>query len=256
MTYFAVYAASFGLFAAVFLIAQSRRNNGYIDIIWGPSFVVSAWFSYWVGAPSGSLPLVITLLVTIWGSRLGWHLARRNIGKPEDYRYAQMRTDQEAWQFYLRIFFKVYMLQFALHILIGLSAVVSNLRGIEAWTPVSILGAALWVIGFLFEAIGDRQLKKFKADPAHKGQLMTIGLWIWTRHPNYFGEALQWWGLFLMAVYSSDHIFLIVSPLTITCLLLFVSGVPMLEKKYAGRPDWEAYKGRTSKFIPRPPKSS
>lgn len=254
MTYFAVYAFSFGLFAAVFFIAQSKRNNGYIDIIWGPSFVASAWFSYWLGAPSGSLPLVITLLVTVWGLRLGWHLARRNIGKPEDYRYAQMRTDQDPLGFYVRIFFKVYMLQFALHILIGLSVVVSNLRDIGTWTFGSALGVALWATGFFFEAVGDRQLKSFKADPANKGQLMTIGLWSWTRHPNYFGEALQWWGIFVMAFAAADRLFLIVSPLTITGLLLFVSGVPMLEKKYAGRPDWEAYKKRTSIFIPRPPK--
>jgi steroid 5-alpha reductase family enzyme len=113
-----------------------------------------------------------------------------------------------------------------------------------------------WGIGFLFEAVGDAQLKKFKADPESKGKIMTLGLWRWTRHPNYFGESLQWWGLFVMAADAPIRMLLVISPLTITGLLLFVSGVPLLEKKYAGRADREVYKERTSKFVPLPPRGN
>ncbi|HPF18702.1 MAG TPA: DUF1295 domain-containing protein [Bacillota bacterium] len=253
MTYLAVYGFTFGLFASVFLVAQLKQNNGYIDIIWGPGFVAAAWISYLYGNPAGTVPLVMTIFVTVWGLRLGWHLARRNIGKPEDYRYAQMRANWNPKYYYIRIFFKVYMIQFALNVLIGLSVIVSNLQDIPEWSFRAAIGAVCWGIGFLFEAVGDAQLKKFKADPESKGKIMTLGLWRWTRHPNYFGESLQWWGLFVMAADSPGRLFLIVSPLTITGLLLFVSGIPLLEKKYEGREDWEAYKKQTSKFVPMPP---
>lgn len=152
------------------------------------------------------------------------------------------------------MFFKVYMLQFLLNVLIGVTVIVSNLQDIPDWSFRTGAGAVLWAAGFFFEAAGDAQLKKFKSDPANKGKLMTIGLWSWSRHPNYFGESLQWWGLFVMAADSAARLLLIVSPLTITGLLLFVSGVPLLEKKYEGRSDWEIYKKRTSKFVPLPPR--
>lgn len=237
-------------FTVTFAIAQAQKNNGLIDIAWGLGFVFSAWLSYLVGRPAGLVPLLITACVTVWGVRLTWHLARRNLGKPEDFRYANMRETWNQATFYLRMFVQIYLLQLILSYLINLPTIVSNLLGHAEWGVLAAIGLLVWLVGFFFEAVGDRQLKDFKADPINRGKLMTQGLWTYSRHPNYFGEATQWWGIFLMAISGNNRYWLIVSPILITLFLVFVSGVPLLERKYAGRPDWESYKQRTSKFIP------
>ena len=148
-----------------------------------------------------------------------------------------------------------YLVQFILNVLVGFPIVYVNLEGARGHNLLTWLGMALWFIGFFFEAVGDEQLRRFKLNPDSKGKLMTTGLWAWTRHPNYFGESVMWWGIFVIGL-SGDlgRVWLIFSPLLMTFLLLFVSGVPLLEKKYAGRPDWETYAKRTSKFFPLPPK--
>ena len=119
---------------------------------------------------------------------------------------------------------------------------------------ISYIGVAIWIIGYFFEVVGDKQLKDFLADPKNKGKLMTSGLWSYTRHPNYFGEATMWWGIFLIAITSLSGIWIIISPIVITYLLVFVSGVPMLEKKYKDRPDFILYSKHTPKFFPWFPK--
>ena len=249
MTYLTVAGASLLFFSLVFVVAQIRRNNGLVDVAWGTSFVLSALLSFFVGGTGEAVPIVLTVLVTVWGLRLTYYLGRRNIGKPEDFRYAQMRQNWNPSTFYLRMYVQIYLFQFLLHLLIVLPVVVTNLKGAGTWNAWATAGLAVWVFGFLFESVGDAQLRRFKADPANRGKLMTRGLWSTTRHPNYFGESVQWWGVFLLAA-GSGRIWLVESPLVITLLLLFVSGVPMLEKKYAGRPDWEAYKARTPVFFP------
>ncbi len=250
MDYVYIGIGLFVFFALTFLIAQSQKNNGIIDIVWGLGFVFSAILSYVIGQPEGLVPKVMTLLVTIWGLRLSFYLAKRNLGKPEDFRYADMRARWDPKTFHLRMFVQIYLLQLVLNYLINLTTIVTNLQDQTGWHVLSTLGVIVWIIGFLFESIGDSQLRRFKTIPANKGRLITTGLWRYTRHPNYFGEATQWWGLYLLAVGDGRFLFLIISPLLITLFLLYVSGVPMLERKYAGRPDWEAYKSRTSKFFP------
>lgn len=242
-------------FIVTFIIAQSQRNNGLIDIAWGLGFVFSAWFSFWIGKPSGAVPLTMTFLVTVWGLRLTYYLMRRNLGKPEDFRYANMRATWNPATFYLRMFIQIYLLQLALNFLINWTTITTNLQDLSGWSLLATGGIAIWLVGFFFESVGDWQLKRFKSDPQNKGKLIEIGLWRYSRHPNYFGEAVQWWGIYVMAISSGRNYWLIVSPLLITLFLLFISGVPMLEKKYAGRPDWEDYKRRTSKFIPWLPKA-
>lgn len=254
MNYLLILLALLAFFSLTFAIAHIRRNHGYVDIAWGLGFVVSAGFSFLAGSPRGAVPAVMTLLIAIWGLRLTFFLARRNIGKPEDYRYAEMRRKWDPATFGVRMFVQIYLLQLVLNYLINLPAIVTNLQDLTGWSVIATIGLAVWAGGFATEAMADRQLRIFKADPANKGLLMTGGLWRYSRHPNYFGEAAQWWGLYLLAVSNGQHIWLIISPLTITLFLLFVSGVPLLEKKYAGRPDWEDYKKRTNKFIPGPPK--
>ncbi|MDD2458228.1 MAG: DUF1295 domain-containing protein [Eubacteriales bacterium] len=242
-------------FMITFIIAQSQKNNGLIDIAWGLGFVFSAWFSFWFGKPQGTVPLVMTLLVTVWGLRLTYYLMRRNLGKPEDFRYANMRATWNPSTFYLRMFIQIYLLQLVLNFLINWTTITANLQDLAGWSPLASVGVAVWLVGFFFESVGDWQLKHFKAEPQNKGQLIETGLWRYSRHPNYFGEAVQWWGIYLLAISGGRNFWLVVSPLLITVFLLYISGVPMLEKKYAGRPDWEDYKRRTSKFFPWFPKA-
>ena len=256
MEYGLIGAGLLVFFIMTFFVAKSQKNNGLIDIVWGLGFVVSSLMSYFVGNPTGTVPRVMTLLVAIWGLRLSFYLARRNLGKPEDFRYADMRAKWDPRTFHIRMFIQIYLLQLVLNYIINLTTIVTNLEDQSSWGLLATLGVIVWIIGFIFESVGDAQLRKFRTVPANKGKLITTGLWRYTRHPNYFGEATQWWGLYLMAVNEGRFLLLIVSPLVITFFLLYVSGVPLLERKFAGRPDWEVYKAKTSRFVPWFPKKA
>ena len=254
MNYVLVYLILLAGFFGIFLIGKKKRKHDFIDIFWGLGFILAAVVSWLLGSKpySGGL---MTVLVLLWGGRLSFYLGRRNIGKPEDFRYQAMR---EKWKknFELVMFLRMYLLQFALNAIIGFPVVYVNLQGAVGPGFFTWLGLMVWIAGFAFEVVGDEQLRRFKLKPDSKGKLMTTGLWAWTRHPNYFGEALTWWGLFLISLTGDfSRFWLIFSPLLITFLLVYVSGVPLLEKKYEGRADWEAYKKRTAKFLPRPPKA-
>jgi steroid 5-alpha reductase family enzyme len=253
MKFLLVYLLLLCGFVAVFQIGKQKKKHDFLDIFWGLGFILAAAVSWLLGSKPAS-GLLMTLLVFIWGGRLSFYLARRNIGKPEDFRYQAMR-DRWKKRFELVMFLRMYLLQFALSGIIGFPIVYVNLQGAKGPDFFTWLGLLVWLTGFAFEVMGDEQLRRFKAKPDSKGKLMTTGLWAWTRHPNYFGEALTWWGLFLISLTGDfGRFWLIFSPLLITFLLVYVSGVPMLEKKYEGRADWEAYKKRTAIFIPRPPK--
>jgi steroid 5-alpha reductase family enzyme len=233
----------------LFIVAQVIRNNSIVDIGWGIGFivVVSALFvRHPVLFPAKVLMAGLTV---VWGFRLALHILRRNRGKPEDFRYAKMR---KKWgrRALVNSFFFIFMLQGVLMLVVSFSATVLFAAPPRPLAILDIVGALVFLAGFLFETVGDAQLAAHIADPNNKGKLMTTGLWSITRHPNYFGEAALWWGIWLIALSSPAGWAAIISPITITGLLLFVSGVPLLEKKYAGRPDWEAYKKRTPKFFP------
>ena len=230
---------------------------------WGIGFVLVAWFAMMRTSSFHVISLVTTLLVTLWGGRLFYHIMRRNWGKPEDFRYAKWR---EEWgkTVVIRAFFQVYMLQGVFMLVIGLPVVwiykalpktaFLDSSGVTMW--LAIIGILIWIVGYFFEVVGDAQLKKFKGLPTSKGKLMTTGLWAYTRHPNYFGEATMWWGIFVLGLSVNIHWAGIISPLTITLLLLFVSGVPMLEKAMENRPGFDAYKKQTHKFFPWFPRRS
>jgi len=177
----------------------------------------------------------------------------RNRGRGEDYRYANWRRTWGRW-FVPRSFLQIFMLQGFFLMIIAIPLILINRPGAGGLRPLDFVGAAVWILGFLFEAVGDFQLRAFKADPANKGRIMDIGLWRYTRHPNYFGEAVMWWGIFLVALSAPGGWAAIVSPLVITGLLLRVSGVTLLEKKYAGNPAYADYVRRTSAFVPWFPK--
>ena len=238
-----------------FIFSLIKKRNDVADLAWGLGFIFLAWFAFFISGFFGWKALVVNLLITIWGSRLALHIYRRNQGKPEDYRYAKWR---EEWgkNFLIRSYFQVYILQGALLYLIALSFIFINLSPVASPGLSDLLGVAVWLLGFYFESTADRQLSEFIKDPANKGKLMTSGLWKYSRHPNYFGEVTQWWGIFIIALSLPLGYLTVVSPLTITLLILFVSGIPLLEKKYSGNPEFEEYKKKTSVFIPLPPKNS
>ena len=234
-----------------FIISVIKKRNDVADIAWGLGFILMAWLSFYLSGFSYKA-LLVNILVTVWGARLAWHIYNRNKNKPEDARYMEWR---KTWKnFYLRSFLQIFLLQGTLLFLISLPVIFINHSVMTGFDAFEIVGIVVWVIGFYFESTGDRQLREFISDPANKGKLMDKGLWRYSRHPNYFGEVTQWWGIFLIALSIPGSIFTVIGPLTITTLILFVSGVPLLEKKYAGRPDFEEYKKRTSVFIPLPPR--
>jgi steroid 5-alpha reductase family enzyme len=242
----------FGYMSFWFIISVIKKRNDVADVAWGLGFVLMAWLSF-ILAGFSFKALLINSLVTIWGIRLAWHIYQRNKNKPEDSRYQEWR---KSWQhFYLRSYGQVFLLQGVLLYLISLPVMFINLAVSHDLGFVEVVGLLIWVLGFYFESTGDRQLKEFITNPINKGKLMDRGLWHYSRHPNYFGEVTQWWGIFVVAQSIPGGFLTIIGPLTITFLILFVSGVPLLEKKYAGRPDFEAYKKRTSVFIPLPPRN-
>lgn len=250
--YFILVLTLLGYMTFWFVISVIKKRNDVADIAWGLGFVLMAWLSFFLAGYSFKA-LLVNSLVTIWGLRLALHIYNRNKNKPEDSRYLEWR---KAWKnFYLRSYLQVFLLQGIFLFLISLPVIYINLSVSSGFGIFEVLGLVVWVTGFYFESTGDRQLKEFVSNPVNKGKLIDKGLWRYSRHPNYFGEVTQWWGIFIIALSVPASFFTIIGPLTITTLILFVSGVPLLEKKYAGRTDFEEYKKRTSVFFPLPPKS-
>jgi steroid 5-alpha reductase family enzyme len=242
-------AAVFVYMTALFVVALARKDNSIVDIGWGPGFVVVALLCFFAGKSYRARPILVTGLVVIWAARLAMHIFFRNRGRGEDYRYALWRKDWGKW-FVLRSFFQVFMLQGFFLLLISYPIVLINYETGKGLSPLDGAGVLVWLGGFFFEVVGDEQLRRFKQKPENKGRIMTMGLWRITRHPNYFGEAAQWWGIFLLALSLPHGWTAVISPLVITFLLLKVSGVTMLEKKYAGNKEFADYAGRTSAFFP------
>lgn len=235
-----------------FFIALRLRRNDVADIAWGGGFIVAAAASLAVGA-GAPRALFVTLLVAIWGLRLMLHIGLRNRGKGEDARY---RAWREEWgkHVVLRSFFQVFILQGLLLLLISVPVISVNAAGHGPPALWDVIGAGVWITGFFFEAVGDYQLLRFKKAPGHTGKVMSTGLWKYTRHPNYFGEVALWWGVYILALSVPGGWKTVIGPLTITFLILKVSGIPMLEKRYEGNAEFEEYKRRTSAFFPMPPK--
>lgn len=247
--------AVFVYMTVVFLIAILAKDNSIVDVGWGPGFILVAVVTFFLRPGFEARHVLITLLVLIWGLRLATHIFLRNWGRGEDFRYAKWRKDWGRW-FIPRSFFQVFMLQGIFMLLISSPTILVNRSRERGLTMLDALGGLVWLTGFLFEAVGDYQLKRFKQKPESRGKIMAAGLWKYTRHPNYFGEAVLWWGIWLVALSVDSGWAAIISPLTISFLLLKVSGVAMLEKKYAGNEEFAAYARRTSPFFPWFPKKS
>jgi steroid 5-alpha reductase family enzyme len=237
-------------FNIFFLIGQYKKNNAVVDIAWGLGFVLVAWTTF-LYSEMQLINYIITIIVSLWGLRLGYYLFKRNWNKIEDYRYQEMR---KTWIKYplLQAYLKVYMLQMILMFIISLPIIYIN-STVSNLSLITYFGIIIWIIGYFFEVVGDYQLKQFVSNPVNKGHIMKTGLWKYTRHPNYFGEATMWWGIYLIALSINGYL-TIISPLLINYLLVFVSGVPLLEKKYKDNPEFKEYAKVTSVFIPLPPK--
>jgi steroid 5-alpha reductase family enzyme len=251
MNPFALSALCIFLFMCVmFLIAQIIKNNSIVDVGWGLGFITVAFVTFYTCGSGLLNQKLVTFFTFVWGIRLAVYILIRNWGKSEDFRYAKWRKD---WgdAVVVRAFFQVFMLQGIIMFINTLPVVIvnstSNFQPDLQWLyPV---GSAIGLIGFFFEAVGDWQMFAYKSNPHHIG-VMNKGLWKYTRHPNYFGEAVQWWAMFILAIPSGRWYISVWAPITITFLLLRVSGVTLLEKKYEGNDEYANYKRKTSAFIP------
>ncbi len=243
-------------FFVLWLLSIKLEDASIIDIYWGPSFAVTALIAVTVAVASGNslapLALLTAGLAVLWGARLGVYLWLRNAGHGEDWRYQNMRANRPgkfiAWSLY-----GVFGLQWLVMAVVSLPVVATIFAG-GTVNLLSLIGVGLFAIGFSFEAIGDYQLAQFKKDPANKGQVMNKGLWAWTRHPNYFGNAALWWGLGLIAA-SAGLWWTLIGPAVMTYFLINISGKAMLERKLTKtRLGYEDYLKQTSGFFPLPPK--
>jgi steroid 5-alpha reductase family enzyme len=233
----------------LWLISLPLKDASIVDLFWGTGFVIIAWLALGLTgtSPRGAL---VTGLVTLWGVRLSVYLAWRNHGRGEDVRYVAMRNRHPStWP--VRSLFQVFILQGVLMCLISAPVQVA-IASREAIGPLDCLGALVVLVGIAFETLGDLQLARFKADPKNKGAVMTHGLWRYTRHPNYFGDALVWWGLACFGI-ASGAWYTIASSALMTFLLVRVSGVALLESTLKQRPGYSEYVQSTSPFFPLPP---
>ena len=229
-----------------FFLAWGKRDNSIVDVGWGLGFVLVAWYLHMAYPHAWSwLP---ALLVSLWGGRLALYIGLRQARQgSEDWRYAKWREEWGRWAI-PRSYLQVFLLQGFFMWVIALPLM--QRPGQESWVWFQSLGMAIWLCGFLWEAVADRQLARFKARPENKGKLMTAGLWRLSRHPNYFGEIVLWWGLWLALFPYGKWYISLAGPLVLTWLLARVSGVPMLEQKYQGNPEFEAYKKETPPLLP------
>ncbi len=247
-------AAMLALAIAGWLWSLPRRDVSGVDSLWPLLFLCAALAYAWRAGGAGTRGTLLIGLLALWALRLCVHLTVRNHGQPEDRRYQAIRRRNEPG-FQWKSLYLVYLLQAALAGVIVLP-VLAALGSTAPLGPWDVAGLVLFLAGFGFEAIADAQLTRFRADPARRGTVLDTGLWRYTRHPNYFGEALAWWGLFLFAA-AVDAWWAIVGPLLLTFLLLRVSGVTLLESDIAERrPGYRDYARRTSAFLPRPPRGA
>ncbi|MGI8759718.1 MAG: DUF1295 domain-containing protein [Jatrophihabitantaceae bacterium] len=240
--------------AVTFVSAKIAHRHNVIDTAWGVLFAAVAVTAFVCSAGHGD-PVRRALLLALpllWGLRLAQHVGRRSLGKGEDPRYAALlsKANGNTDLYALRM---VYLLQGVLALLISAPILVGAFERAPVW-GLAWVGVALWCVGVFFEAVGDHQMETFRRDPANKGKIIDSGLWRYTRHPNYFGDACMWWGIFLVAAERWPGVLTIFAPIVMTLLLTKGSGARILEKHMSGRDGWDDYAARTSGFFPLPPR--
>lgn len=236
------------------LLAKRLGKISVVDIAWGLVFVAIAWTCYLTSLETRSLLLAV--LVTVWGGRLAWHIRRRALGAGEDPRYDKLLSGVPPEKRFALAIRKVFLVQGLAAYIVSLPLQVAAAADSQPLGWVAALGFLVFLVGVGFETIGDAQLARFKADPANKGKIMDRGLWAWTRHPNYFGDATVWWGLWLAAGLASGWVVglaTVVAPVAMTFFIRNVTGAKLLEKKMSQRDGWDDYAARVPMFFPLPP---
>ena len=242
------------------VVARRVGRVSVVDVTWGVGLVLVAVLCAVLGSALGAgwVPWLLAVLVSVWGLRLAWHIFRRSRGHGEDPRYAKILgvspdEDRAAW--FSAAVRKVFVVQAAALFFVSWPLQAAALAS-SVWVPLVVLGAVVWLVGFVFETVGDAQLAAYKKDP-DRGPVMDRGLWAWTRHPNYFGDACIWWGIWLAGAASAGWVPALVTlpaPLVMTYFLAFATGARLLEQTMMKRPGYPEYAARTSMFVPLPPK--
>ena len=249
------FSAVMAMMIAGWLVSLVKRNVTVVDSLWGLGFVLIAWITLILSDGYVGRSILIAAMATLWGLRLCIYLTWRNWGKSEDPRYGSWRKKSGS-RFWIVSLFKVFILQAVFMWCISLALQWGQMqRTPDHLTWLDALGAMVWAAGFLFESISDWQLARFKSVPSNKGKVMERGLWAYSRHPNYFGEFLVWWGFFLVTLPTPGGWWTVCSPLVVTMVLLKMTGIPLTEKTIAStRPGYREYVERTNAFIPWFPK--
>jgi len=230
---------------AFFFAAKVRKRLDTVDIAWGLGFVVVAWATL-LQAPTFRTQLIANL-VLLWGARLAYHIYSRHKGKPNDKRYDEL---SKKWKgnFWLRAYTSIFLVQGGLLLVVSLPVVVATNQELSGWGWLSMVGVIIWSAGFVIETVSDKQLSDF-LKLKDRPKIMQTGLWEYSRHPNYFGELLQWWAIGIIALQVSYGWLGLIGPLTLSVLIIFVSGIPPTERARANDPDYQAYKKKTSPLI-------
>lgn len=239
-------------FHIIFIIAIIIKDNSIIDIAWGIGFIVIDIALISQSKNIHAPQLMISLLILIWGLRLSGYIYLRKQKKVEDFRYLEFR---KTWgnHYIIRSYLHVFFLQMILLLLIALPLFIAFEKN-NSLSAYNIIGMIIAAIGFIIEATSDFQMRQFKKNPINKGKIIQCGLWKYSRHPNYFGESLFWWGIACIVYPLSTHFLWLISPIIITILVRYISGVPLLEIKYKNNAEFQLYAKRTSCFIPWFPK--
>lgn len=247
-------------FAVTLAVARAAGKHSVVDVTWGLGFVVVAVAAYvtsgLLGVGNPTVRLVAMLLPVVWGLRLAIYIGWRNHGKGEDPRYtAMLGDDQPGGAVTWTVVRKVYLTQAGVMLVVALPVLAAMVRA-STVAVVVVLGAVVWLVGLVFESVGDAQLARFKADPDNRGKVLDSGLWRYTRHPNYFGDFCVWWGIFLVAAGHPAALVSVIGPVLMSYLLIGVTGKELTEKSMSGRPGYDDYVHRTSGFFPLPPDSA
>jgi len=239
----------------LFIISIIKKDNSVADIGWGIGFIIIVVFNtVYKNSLITAREIILLSMIIFWGTRLSGHIFFRNKDKKEDFRYKKWR---EEWGklFFIRSYFQVFILQGFFMLVISLPVFVIKSGDLKGIGILDILGIIVWLAGLIFEVVSDYQLHDFINNRKSKeNKIMTDGLWKYSRHPNYFGEALLWWGPFLLCLNFDIGIVAIFSPMTIDYLIMFVSGVPLLEEKYMKKPEYREHAKKTNRFFPLFPK--
>ncbi len=244
-----------GLMVITWIFSVIKKNAGIVDIIWGTAFIVITSFFYLNSGGNAVRKIVVLTLITLWGLRLSIHIFLRNRGKGEDFRYAAFRKNAGPRRYWWYSFFQVFLLQGLMCTFISAPLLGAMFYQDHPFPGIfDIAGILFWMIGFIFESVGDYQLKKFKSDSSNKGKLLTSGLWRYTRHPNYFGDSVVWWGFALLSIGGGSYL-PVYGSILVTFLLLKISGVKLLEKTMISeKPGYREYIQSTRSFFPWFPK--